>query len=130
VSSNECWRGKIDHKDPNKIEWSKLPAHPGPGRFAIIAGADKGNRILFSGGTTAPHTFKGVDYEGKPMEISPVTFAFDLHGSRWETISEDTFDVRTDSRGILNTPVGPMVLGGMVKNTAVTARAVVLPKHQ
>ena len=130
VASTECWLGKIDHKDPNKIEWSKLPAHPGPGRFAIIAGAEKGNRILFSGGTTLPHTFKGLDYEGKPMEISPVTFAFDLHSSRWETISEDTFDVRTDSRGILNTPVGPMVLGGMVKNTAVTARAVVLPKHQ
>ena len=31
VASDECWMGKIDHKDPNKIEWSKLPAHPGTG---------------------------------------------------------------------------------------------------
>ena len=31
--SDECWMGKIDKKDPNKIEWSKLPPHPGPGRF-------------------------------------------------------------------------------------------------
>ena len=40
VVSDECWMGKIDHKDPNKIEWSKLPAHPGPGRFGIVAGAE------------------------------------------------------------------------------------------
>src|SRR5260370_5104427 len=39
VVSDECWMGKIDHKDPNKIEWSKLPAHPGPGRFGTVAGA-------------------------------------------------------------------------------------------
>jgi N-acetylneuraminic acid mutarotase len=39
VASDECWIGKIDKKDPNKIAWSKLPAHPGPGRFGIVAGA-------------------------------------------------------------------------------------------
>src|ERR1700735_1769274 len=33
LASDECWIGKIDHKDPNKIEWSKLPPHPGPARF-------------------------------------------------------------------------------------------------
>ncbi len=26
VASDECWLGKIDKKDPYKIEWSKLPA--------------------------------------------------------------------------------------------------------
>jgi hypothetical protein len=66
--------------------------------------------------------------DGKPVEISPVTFAFEVHGQRWETYSEDTFDVRTDSGGVLSTPIGSIVLGGMVKNLAVTARAVVLPK--
>src|SRR5258708_36931780 len=39
VASDECWTGKIDHKDPKKIEWSKLPAHPGPARLGIAAGA-------------------------------------------------------------------------------------------
>jgi N-acetylneuraminic acid mutarotase len=129
VPSDECWLGKIDRKDPNKIEWSKLPAHPGPGRFGIVAGpGDRDRKILFSGGSPSLHNFKGLDSDGKPMEVSTVTFAYELHNNRWETIAEDTFDVRTDSRGVLSTPVGPMVLGGMVKNTAVTARAVVLPK--
>ena len=128
IPSDECWRGKIDKKDPNKIEWSKLPAHPGTARFGIVAGPGEKNKILFSGGSATLHNFKGQDAEGKPVEVSGVTFAFDLHGNKWETIAEDTFDVRFDTRGVLPTPVGPMVIGGMVKNTAVTARAVVLPK--
>jgi N-acetylneuraminic acid mutarotase len=129
VASDECWLGKIDHKDPNKIAWSKLPAHPGPGRFGIVAGArEKDRRISFSGGTTTPHNFKGLDADGKPAEISSVTFDYDVKGNKWETITEDTFDVRADSGGILATPIGPMVIGGTLKNQAVTARAMILPK--
>jgi len=129
LASDECWLGKIDRKDPNKIEWTKLPAHPGPGRFGIVAG-EKDKRIFFSGGTTAPHTFKGVDYEGKAIEISPVTFDYDVKANRWETITEDTFDVRTDAGGILNSPIGPLILGGMLKNTATSARVLLLPKNR
>ena len=129
VASDECWMGKIDHKDANKIEWSKLPAHPGPGRFGIVAGAgEHDHRVLFSGGTTAPHNYKGLDGEGKPAELSPVTFAFELHGNKWETVAEDTYDVRADSRGIVFTPIGPLILGGTLKNSAVSARVLALPK--
>jgi N-acetylneuraminic acid mutarotase len=129
IASDECWMGKIDHKDPNKIEWSKLPAHPGPGHFGIVAsGWEREHRILFSGGTAAPHDFKGLGEDGKPAEISPVTFAYQLHGNRWDTFTEDTYDVRTDTRGIVFTPLGPLVLGGTLKNSAVSARVLVLPK--
>jgi N-acetylneuraminic acid mutarotase len=129
VVSDECWMGKIDHKDPNKIEWSKLPPHPGPGRFGIVAGSgEREHRILFSGGTANTHNFKGLDYDGKLAEISPVTFAFEVHGARWESIAEDTFDVRSDGRGILSTALGPLILGGMLKNGAISARVLVLPK--
>jgi hypothetical protein len=121
--------GKIDKKDPNKIEWSKLPPHPGPGRFGIVAGAGEGHRILFSGGTAGPHNFKGLDYDGKLAEISPVTFDFEVRGARWETIAEDTSDARSDSRGIVNTALGPLILGGMLKNGALSARVLVLPKR-
>jgi hypothetical protein len=129
VASEECWMGKIDRKDPNKIAWSKLPPHPGPGRFGIVAGAgEHEHKILFSGGTANPHDFKGLDSDGKLAEISPVTFAFEAHGSRWETITEDTYDVRADSRGILTTPLGPLILGGTLKNGAISARVLVLQK--
>src|SRR3954451_23353902 len=127
VVSDECWMGKIDHKDPNKIEWSKLPAHPGPGRFGIVAGGGD-HRVLFSDGTTDVHNYKFLDQQGKTAEISPVTFAFDLHGNRWETITQDTYDVRADGRGILFTPLGPIVAGGTLKNSAVSARVLVIPK--
>lgn len=129
VASDECWIGKIDHKDPNKIEWSKLPAHPGPGRFGIVAGTgEHDHRVLFSGGTTAPHDYKGLDSEGKQAELSPVTFEFEMHGNRWELVADDTYDVRADTRGILFTPIGPLVLGGTLKNSAISARVLVLPK--
>jgi N-acetylneuraminic acid mutarotase len=129
VASDECWMGKVDRKDPNKIEWSKLPPHPGPGRFGIVGGGvEKDHRVVFSGGTTNPHNFKGLGYDGTPAEISPVTFAFELHGNRWDALTEDTFDVRTDGRGIVSTPLGPLILGGMLKNQAISARVLALPK--
>jgi N-acetylneuraminic acid mutarotase len=127
VVSDECWMGKIDHKDPNKIEWSKLPAHPGPGRFGIVAGAGD-HRVVFSGGTTDVHNYKFLDQNGKVAEVSPVTFAFDLHGNHWETITQDTYDVRADGRGITFTPLGPIIVGGTLKNSAVSARVLIVPK--
>ena len=130
IASDECWMGKIDHKDPNKIEWSKLPMHPGPGRFGIVAsGAEHEHRILFSGGTVGPHNFKGLGDDGKPVELSPVTFAFELHGNQWETITEDTYDVRADEHGIVFTPLGPLIVGGTLKNSAISARVLALPKR-
>ncbi len=129
VASDECWLGKIDHKDPNKIEWSKLPPHPGTARFASAGGgSNHEHKIFFSGGTPTPHDYKGVAYDGQPTEASAVTFDYDLHHHQWETISEDTYDPRADSRGIVFTPIGPLVLGGMVRNMAVTARVTQLPQ--
>lgn len=129
VVSDEGWMGKIDHKDFNKLEWAKLAPHPGSARFGIVAGAgEKDRRILFSGGSASLHNFRGQDAEGKPVQFSDLTFAYDVRANRWDTIDEDTYDVRSDSGGIVYTPIGPIIFGGLVKNTAVTARAVLLPK--
>lgn len=127
VISDECWIGKIDRKDPNKIEWSKLPAHPGSARFGIIAGGGE-HRVLFSGGSTALHDYKDLGEDGKPIQISPVTFAFEVHANRWDMITEDTSDPRADSRGIAITPLGPLIVGGTVKNAGVSPRVLALPK--
>jgi hypothetical protein len=129
VASDECWLGKIDHKAPNKIEWSKLPPHPGTARFAIAGGgSNHEHKIFFSGGTPTPHDYKGAAYDGQSTEASAVTFDYDLHHHQWETVSDDTYDPRADSRGIVFTPIGPLVLGGMVRNMAVTARVTQLPQ--
>ena len=131
VASEECWMGKIDRKNPDKIEWSKLPPHPGPARFGIAGGAaERDRKIFFSGGTAAPHNFKGLGYDGHADEVSTFTFAFNLHSKQWETITEDTYDPRADSRGILDTPLGLVVLGGMAKGQAVTARVTFVPRKR
>lgn len=129
VASDECWVGKIDHKDPNKIEWSKLPPHPGSARFGIVGGGgEKEHRVYFSGGTAAPHNFQGLGYDGKPQQISPLTFAFETHGNRWDVVMDNTPDARTDGRGIISTPIGSLILGGMVKNQAISPRVWAIPK--
>jgi len=127
VASDECWLGKIDRKDPSKISWTQLPSHPGPGRFGIEAGAQE-HRVIFSGGTTAPHNFKGAAYDGKPLQTSSVTFAYDVHANHWETLSEDTPDPRSDASAILATPYGAVILGGLKENGAPTAEVALLPK--
>jgi len=129
VACEQAWLGKIDHKNPTQIEWSKLPTHPGSARFGMASGgSDHDHRIFFSGGTATPHDYKGVAYDGQPAAASEVTFSYDLHAHKWETISEATYDPRADSRGIVMTPIGPLVLGGMVKNLAVTARVTQIPR--
>src|SRR6202050_195335 len=129
VSSDECWLGKIDKKDPLKIEWSKLPPHRGTPPFGISGGgADREHKVYFSGGTPTPHDYKGASYDGKPLGVSTFTFAYDLHQHRWDTLTETFSDPRADGRGLLETPLGPVVLGGMVKNLAVTAQVTLFAK--
>ena len=129
VPSDECWLGKIDKKDLNKIEWSKLPAHPGTARFGIAAGAaNRDHRVYFSGGTATPHNFAGVPYDGQPSPILEMTFAYDLHGHKWETVSEATPFARSDARGLLTTPIGPLVLGGMLQTFTVTSGVTQVPR--
>jgi hypothetical protein len=129
VASDECWLGKIDHKDPDKIAWTKLPAHPGTARFGIAGGgSSREHRILFFGGTPTPHDYKGISYDGTPAEVSTVTFAYDLHRSQWETLGANTVEARLDGSGIVDTPLGLVILGGMASNRGVTAKVTLLPK--
>ena len=91
-------------------------------------GSDKDRRIFFTGGSAAPFDYRGIGTDGKPAEASPATFAYDLRSERWENISDTTPDPRLQSGGILTTPLGELVLGGMAKGQAVTARVTALPR--
>ena len=86
--------------------------------------------IFFSGGTSTPHDYKGVAYDGQSAEACTFSFAYDLHHNRWETITQGTPDPRANSRGILDTRIGPVVVGEMVQNMAATARVTLLQKKQ
>ena len=71
VASDECWMGKIDHHDRTRIQWTKLPNHPGTARYRIAAGgSEKDQKIYFAGGTDNPYDYNGIGYDGKPSEPS------------------------------------------------------------
>ncbi len=133
VASSECWMGKLPNSkkgDITKIVWTKLPAHPGNARYRIAAGAGqlekKAGRIYFSGGTDNPYNYNGIGYNGQPAEPSPLTFAFNLHTSAWETISDSTPDPTMDHRGLLVTRRGLVIVGGMDKGQQVTPQVSVV----
>jgi N-acetylneuraminic acid mutarotase len=127
VTSNECWMGKISKKDPARIEWTRLPAHPGNARYRIAAGvSEKEGRIYFSGGTDNPYNYNGIGYNGQPAEPSPVTFAFNIRSGKWETISENTPEPTMDHRGLLVTHRGLILVGGMEKGQQVTPRVAIV----
>jgi len=129
IASDECWKGKIDHHDATKIEWTKLPNHPGKAGFHTAAGgAEKDARVYFAGGSDSPHDYNGVGYDGKPSEPSPLTFAFNLRTEKWELLNDNTPNPTMDHRGLLVTAEGLVILGGMEKGQQVTGRIVLLPK--
>ncbi len=130
VASDECWMGKIDHHDLTKIQWTKLPGHPGNARYRIAAGgSEKDQKIYFSGGTDNPYNYNGEGYNGKPAEPSPVTFAFNVRTGKWEALNLNTPEPTMDHHGLVAIQEGLVVAGGMEKGQQVTAKVAVLSKQ-
>jgi Kelch motif len=133
VASSECWMGTLPNSkkgDFTRIEWTKLPPHPGNARYRIAAGAGplekRGGRIYFSGGTDTPYNYDGAGYNGRPAEPSAVSFAFNIYSERWEAIDENNPDPTMDHRGLLVTRRGLIMVGGMEQGQAVTAKVTVV----
>lgn len=130
VNSDECWMGKISHHDPRKIEWRKLPAHPGTARYRIAAGGfEKDQVIYFSGGSDNRYDLNGIGPDGRPSQPSPMTFAFDVRSGKWEVINPNTPNPTMDHRGLLVTYESLVVVGGMDKDQKVTGHVTVLSKQ-
>jgi N-acetylneuraminic acid mutarotase len=129
IPSAECWIGKIDHRDPKKIQWSKLPPHPGAARYRIAAGAsEKEQKVYFAGGSDAVYEFDGISLDGKPAEPSPVVFTYNLRSNSWEAIQDNAPNPSMDHRGLAVTPDGLVVVGGMVAGQKVVGTVALLPK--
>ena len=129
VPSDESWLGKIDHHDPRKIEWKKLPPHPGTARYRIAAGGlEKEQRVYFAGGSDTVYDYTGIGLDGKLAEPSPMIFAFNLKSNAWETIQENNPNPTMDHRGLIATSDGLVVVGGMAQGQKVVGTAAILPK--
>jgi N-acetylneuraminic acid mutarotase len=130
IASDECWMGKIDHKDPTKIEWTKLPAHPGTARYRIAAGgSDKDDKVYFTGGASGPYDSTGQGFDGHPAQPSPMVFSYDLRKKAWDVIHEKVAIPTMDQRGLIVAPHYLVLLGGMASNRAVTAHVTLIPKQ-
>lgn len=130
VATDQCWIGKVHHKDPSKIEWSSVPAQPGNARFRTAAGAsEKEHKIYFTGGSDIPYSDNGIGYNGSPAEPSPVTFDYDLHEKKWEVINQNTPHPLMDAHTLIVTPDGLLLLGGMEAGQKVTAQVTFIKKQ-
>jgi len=128
LASDQCWSGKIDRHDPSRIEWSKLPAHPGSARFGIAAGAsEKDRKIYFADGTDNPDGDTGLGFDGKPSEPSPMTFAWNLRAAKWEVVNQATPNPTMNNHGLLVIPEMLVLAGGLEKGQTVTRRVTVIP---
>ena len=131
TTSNEAWIGKIDKKDPRKIEWTKLPTHPGTAQYRIAAGvSERDQRIYFAGGTDKVYEFDGIGLDGQPAAPSPVTFAYNLKSNAWETIQENAPSPSMDHHGLAVSSDGLIVVGGMASGQKVVATVAWLPKSK
>jgi N-acetylneuraminic acid mutarotase len=129
VPSDECWLGKIDRHDPKKIQWSKLPPHPGAARYRIAAGgSERDQKVYFAGGSDTVYDFNGIGFDGKPAEPSSTVFAFDLRSNNWQTIQENAPSPSMDHRGLIIAGDGLVVIGGMSSGQKVIGNVRVLPK--
>lgn len=123
VASTQCWLGKIDHHHPEKIQWSKLSAHPGTAHYRIAAGgSDHDQKAYFVGGTDAVYDYKGIGLDGKPGEPSPVIFDYNFRSKAWETLKENAPNPTMDHRGLAVTSDGLIVVGGMGGEQKVLSR--------
>jgi N-acetylneuraminic acid mutarotase len=129
VLSNQGWLGKINHKDHTRIDWSKLPDHPGPANFRIAAGASEKDRtVYFAGGADAIYDLKGIGLDRKPVEPSPFLFALDLRSGKWETINDKLPNPVMDQSTLIATTEGLVIVGGMTKGQEITPQVTILSR--
>jgi N-acetylneuraminic acid mutarotase len=127
--ATESWMGKIDHKNPAKITWTKLPPHPGSAHYQIAAAASEhDHKIYFSGGSEQLYGYTGKTYAGTSAEASAMTFAFDVKSGKWEVISDKTPNPTVGNRALLATPKGLVRIGGIEADGKVTSNVTMIPR--
>lgn len=131
VPADECWVGRIDHRDPKKIEWNKISPHPGTGRYRMAAGgSDRESKVYFAGGSATVYDYNGIGLDGTPAEPAPEVFSLNVKSGVWELIEENAPNPTMDHHGLLVASQGLVLVGGMGKGRVVVATVAVLPKRK
>ena len=117
----QAWLGSINPDDPMRINWTKLPPHPGPALFRAAAGVC-GSTVVFAGGTETPYNYDGMGYGGRPAAPRDWVFGWDLKLRRWQELALLPAP-SMDHRGLAIVGGTAWVIGGMRAGQTVTAAA-------
>jgi hypothetical protein len=122
IASPECFLGIIDKEDSRRIDWRRIPSHPGRPRYRMAAaGIDSSNAVLFIGGSENPYNYDGIGYDGEPSEPAPAALLFDLYLLAWRVLPLDGSPTM-DHRGLVPFADRWITVGGMLANQEVTDR--------
>jgi len=119
VHEASSWLGRIDHADPTRITWHRLPDHPGPPLYRAASGA-MGRLVVFAGGTDNPYNYDGIGYDGVAAEPRSAVFAWDVGTGMWRELAPLAVPTM-DHRGLAVAGERVYVVGGMSGGPSVTA---------
>jgi len=124
VMSDECFLGIIDESDSRRIDWRRVPAHPGLPRYRMAAaGVSSLNGVIFIGGSENPYNYDGIGYNGEPSEPVEVGLLFDLEKLTWRELS-DAGPATMDHRGLVPFGYRWLTVGGMLSGQQVTDKVI------
>ncbi len=122
VLSDRCFRGDIDSRDPSRILWSRISAHPGRPLYRMAAGVFPAEGlVVFTGGGDTPYNYNGIGYDGEPSRSTADTFLYDIPGGRWVRAADKSLKTM-DHRNLAGDGRTLFLVGGMTGRQQVTDR--------
>lgn len=119
------WMGSMNPSDPERIDWRKLPDHPGLPLYRA-ASLTIGSRILFLGGSDNPYNYDGVGYNGVPSNPVGQFLAFDVESGEWTELPRPGV-ATMDHRNLARAGGMVVLVGGMGPGQVVTNRVWYVP---
>lgn len=123
-ANNECFQGLIDPDNSRRIDWRRVPRHPGMPRYRMAAaGIEELNSVVFVGGSDNPYNYDGIGYNGEPSQPAADILRYDLERQTWTTIAADTA-ASMDHRALVGFGGAWLTVGGMLADQGVTDRVI------
>ena len=122
VASSQCFLGTIDPDDATRIDWRRLPPHPGPSRYRMAAtGSEDLGGIVFLGGSENPYNYNGIGYNGEPSQPARGFLLFDIASRQWSSFESGTV-ATMDHRALVEFQGELVTAGGMLADQETTNR--------
>ncbi|WP_299269202.1 galactose oxidase [uncultured Psychrosphaera sp.] len=124
-----CYLGEINVTRADKISWYQWVHPTDVGRFKMAAAGDTENdRIIFVGGTNAPHDGAGKSIGSNSQTDKPLTpnneiWIYNIAKRSWQVSNSPQASM--DHRGLLNVNGNWITLGGMIEKQQVTDKVTV-----